>query len=140
MILDSSAIASFFFRDSFTDKVIKIIEESNEDFLTLDLAFAEVSNVAWKRIVLFNDKQNATLEQLRNALDFIEKLCKIVYVKDIAMEVINLAVREKLSFYDSAFLYLAIKEGTKLLTTDLKLFNKLNDKLKNYIIIPESKS
>jgi predicted nucleic acid-binding protein len=140
LILDSSAIASFFFRDSFTDKVIKIIEESNEDFLTLDLAFAEVSNVAWKRIVLFNDKQNATLEQLRNALDFIEKLCKIVYVNDIAMEVINLAVREKLSFYDSAFLYLAIKEGTKLLTTDLKLFNKLNDKLKNYIIIPESKS
>ncbi|MEM1627535.1 MAG: type II toxin-antitoxin system VapC family toxin [Sulfolobaceae archaeon] len=137
MILDSSAIASFFFRDNFTDKVIKIIEGSDEGFLTLDLAFAEVSNVAWKRIVIFNDDYNITLEQLKNALDFIEKLCKIVYVKDITMEAINLAVQEKLPFYDSAFLYLAIKEGTKLLTTDLKLFNKLNDKLKNYVIVPQ---
>lgn len=136
MILDSSAIASFFFRDSFTDKVIKIIESSDEDFLTLDLAFSEVSNVAWKRIVLFNDEKDVVIEQLRNALDFIEKLCEIVSVKDIVMDTINLAVQEKLPFYDSAFLYLAIKEGTKLLTTDIKLFNKLNDKLKNYVIIP----
>lgn len=136
MILDSSAIASFFFRDGFTDKVIKIIEDSSEGFFTLDLAFSEVSNVAWKRIVLFNDKEDVVLEQLRNALDFIEKLCNIIYVKDIVMETINLAVQEKLPFYDSAFLYLAIKEGTKLLTTDLKLFNKLNDKLKKYVIIP----
>lgn len=136
MILDSSAIASFFFRDSFTDKVIKIIESSDEDFLTLDLAFSEVSNVAWKRIVLFNDEKDVVIEQLRNALDFIEKLCEIVSVKGIVMDTINLAVQEKLPFYDSAFLYLAIKEGTKLLTTDIKLFNKLNDKLKNYVIIP----
>lgn len=136
MILDSSAIASFFFRDSFTDKVIKIIESSDEDFLTLDLAFSEVSNVAWKRIVLFNDEKDVVIEQLRNALDFIEKLCEIVSVKDIVMDTISLAVQEKLPFYDSAFLYLAIKEGTKLLTTDIKLFNKLNDKLKNYVIIP----
>lgn len=136
MILDSSAIASFFFRDSFTDKVIKIIESSDEDFLTLDLAFSEVSNVAWKRIVLFNDEKDVVIEQLRNALDFIEKLCEIVSVKDIVMDTINLAVQEKLPFYDSAFLYLAIKEGTKLLTTDIKLFNKLNDKLRNYVIIP----
>jgi predicted nucleic acid-binding protein len=136
LILDSSAIASFFFRDSFTDKVIKIIESSDEDFLTLDLAFSEVSNVAWKRIVLFNDEKDVVIEQLRNALDFIEKLCEIVSVKDIVMDTINLAVQEKLPFYDSAFLYLAIKEGTKLLTTDIKLFNKLNDKLKNYVIIP----
>jgi predicted nucleic acid-binding protein len=136
LILDSSAIASFFFRDSFTDKVIKIIESSDEDFLTLDLAFSEVSNVAWKRIVLFNDEKDVVIEQLRNALDFIEKLCEIVSVKDIVMDTINLAVQEKLPFYDSAFLYLAIKEGTKLLTTDIKLFNKLNDKLRNYVIIP----
>jgi len=136
LILDSSAIASFFFRDSFTDKVIKIIESSDEDFLTLDLAFSEVSNVAWKRIVLFNDEKDVVIEQLRNALDFIEKLCEIVSVKDIVMDTISLAVQEKLPFYDSAFLYLAIKEGTKLLTTDIKLFNKLNDKLKNYVIIP----
>ncbi|AEE94551.1 VapC-type toxin [Acidianus hospitalis W1] len=136
MILDSSAISSFFFRDSFTDKVIKIIESSDEDFLTLDLAFSEVSNVAWKRIVLFNDEKDVVIEQLRNALDFIEKLCEIVSVKDIVMDTINLAVQEKLPFYDSAFLYLAIKEGTKLLTTDIKLFNKLNDKLKSYVIIP----
>jgi predicted nucleic acid-binding protein len=135
-MLDSSAIASFFFRDSFTDKVIKIIESSDEDFLTLDLAFSEVSNVAWKRIVLFNDEKDVVIEQLRNALDFIEKLCEIVSVKDIVMDTINLAVQEKLPFYDSAFLYLAIKEGTKLLTTDIKLFNKLNDKLRNYVIIP----
>ncbi|GAA5420879.1 hypothetical protein Stok01_02846 [Sulfurisphaera tokodaii] len=39
------------------------------------------------------------------------------------MEAINLAVREKLPFYASAFLYLDIKENTKLLTIDLKLFN-----------------
>jgi predicted nucleic acid-binding protein len=136
LILDSSAIASFFFRDSFTDKVIKIIESSDEDFLTLDLAFSEVSNVAWKRIVLFNDEKDVVIEQLRNALDFIEKLCEIVSVKDIVMDTISLSVQEKLPFYDSAFLYLAIKEGTKLLTTDIKLFNKLNDKLKNYVIIP----
>jgi predicted nucleic acid-binding protein len=136
VILDSSAVSSFFFKDSFTDKISEIILNSNEDFETLDLAFAEVSNVAWKRIIIFQDDKSAVLGQLQKAIDFIEKLCRVIQVREVWSGAIDLAINERLPFYDSAFLYLAIRENSKLLTTDLRFFNKLPDKYKKFVITP----
>ncbi|BCU71665.1 type II toxin-antitoxin system VapC family toxin [Stygiolobus caldivivus] len=137
MILDSSVIASLFFRDNFSEKTAEIISSNaHEEFKTLDLAFAEVSNVAWKRVVIFGEDKEIALRQLRNAVNFIEDVCSVTSTEDIISDAIKLAVSEKLPFYDSAFLYLAIREKSKLLTTDLKLFNKVSNELKEYVITP----
>ncbi|AHC52504.1 hypothetical protein SUSAZ_05430 [Sulfolobus acidocaldarius SUSAZ] len=50
MILDSSTIASVFFKDSFSERVRNLISSKiHEGCRTLDSAYAEVANVAWKR-------------------------------------------------------------------------------------------
>ncbi|MEM0173739.1 MAG: hypothetical protein QXI16_04450 [Sulfolobaceae archaeon] len=74
-----------------------------DSFETLDLAFAEVSNVAWKRIVIFQDDKNAVLSQLQKAIDFIEKLCKVVQVREIWNNAIDLAINEDFPFMIQRF-------------------------------------
>jgi predicted nucleic acid-binding protein len=50
MALDSCAIAAMFFKEEASERALKAATES--DMITLELAFAEVGNVAWKRVAL----------------------------------------------------------------------------------------
>lgn len=136
MILDSSATASLFFRDNFTEKVTEIVERADEELITLDFSLAEISNVAWKRIIIFNEDKAVILKQLQNAIKFIKTLCNIVKMEDVIDGAINLAVDQRIPFYDSAFLYLASTRNTKLLTTDKKLYSLANADLKKHIRLP----
>ncbi len=137
MILDSSAVASMFFKDNYTERVRKLIANSgSEECKTLDFTYAEVSNVAWKRIILFGENQEYVLKNLKLAIDFLNKMCEITKVREIIDETVELALMEKTSFYDTAFLQLAMINNDKLLTTDLKFYNKLEQKYKEFVIIP----
>lgn len=112
------------------------MERVDEELITLDFSLAEISNVAWKRIIIFNEDKAVILKQLRNTLNFIKTLCSIVRIEDIIDGAINLAVDQRVPFYDSAFLYLASERNTTLLTTDKKLYSLANADLKKHIRLP----
>jgi predicted nucleic acid-binding protein len=126
-----------FFKDNYTERVRKLIANSgSEECKTLDFAYAEVSNVAWKRIISFGENQEYVLKNLKLAIDFLNKMCEITKVREIIDETVELALMEKTSFYDTAFLQLAMINNDKLLTIDLKFYNKLEQKYKKFVIIP----
>lgn len=52
-VLDSSVLAAMFFREASSSRALKCASEC--DPVTLDLAMAEVGNVAWKPVLFFGE-------------------------------------------------------------------------------------
>ena len=120
MILDSSAIIAIL--QKFKGKAISILE----DKFTLDLALYELGNVIWKECVLRN------VFSPEDAIANIKKLAEIMSImkieslntKEDVAEVMRLATKLKITFYDSSYLYAAKKLNLTLVTEDMELKSK----------------
>jgi predicted nucleic acid-binding protein len=121
-VLDSSVIASLFFKEEASERALEAIAEC--DSVTLDLAAAEVGNVAWKQVVLFGENREVALRALHNCLSFISETCDLARSLDLALEAYEIAVQSKIPFYDSLYMAAAKREGLPLLTLDRKLYEK----------------
>ncbi len=137
MTLDSNVIAALFFKDPYSERVEAALEKYDR-LLTLDLAFPEVGNVAWKRISLFHEDYATISRALRMATEFTQNACQVTLSKEILLEGLELGVKQELSIYDSLFLTLAKRMRLKLLTTDEKLHRKAqaSKELANLTILP----
>lgn len=123
VILDSSVIAAlFFFRDNSSEKAADAIAE--KDLIALDLSMAEAGNVAWKRVVHFQEDPELTFSALQNCMGFISEACALVRASDLIDEAYRIAVEDRIAFYDSLFLAASEKENAPLLTLDRKLYEK----------------
>jgi len=127
VVLDSSIIAAMFFVEEASRRALKAAAES--DLVTLDLAFAEVGNVAWKKAVLSRADKELTWKALQKCMSFIFEACDVVRFQDLASEAYDISVKTKTTFYDSLFLALAEKEQVPLLTLDKRMYEKAKDKM-----------
>jgi len=126
IVLDSSAIASIFFKDKkFGDKVINDLGQY-ERFATVDVAFAEVASVAWKSVVLFKERKDVAAPALSQAVSFIRDNCEVISTSDLIAQAYEVGTNHGIQIYDSLFLALALRFKCKMLTTDEKLHNKTN--------------
>ncbi|MHB1907589.1 MAG: type II toxin-antitoxin system VapC family toxin [Nitrososphaerales archaeon] len=126
IVLDSSAIASIFFKDRLEKQVVETIE-NYERFKTLDIAFAEIASVAWKSVVIFKQSFQVTSEALKQATSFIQDNCDVVSSREVISEAFELGTKHNIQVYDSSFLSLARKLECKVLTTDERLHNKVKE-------------
>jgi predicted nucleic acid-binding protein len=120
-VLDSSVIAAIFFREKSSEKAASAVE--GYELLTVDLARAEVANVAWKRIILFNEDRELITRAMEMSMEFIETSCEIIPTSELVKESFQMALQEKISFYDALFVSAAIREEVSLLTLDKTLEN-----------------
>jgi predicted nucleic acid-binding protein len=123
VILDSSIIAAIFFKEEASERAERAAE--NYSSITLDLAFVEVANVAWKRVVFFNESKEIMLKALKNSLDFISGACKVITSRELLDAAFKIAVSDKITIYDSLFIAASEREKVPLLTADGKLHEKL---------------
>jgi predicted nucleic acid-binding protein len=56
-------------------------------------------------------------------MKFIDTSCEVIPTTEIMEESFNIALAEKISFYDSLFLAASIRENVPLLTLDKRLKN-----------------
>jgi predicted nucleic acid-binding protein len=124
-VFDSSVIAAIFFKEEASVRALRSAAEF--DPITLDLAIAEVGNVAWKRVSFSGEKEERALEALWDCLEFISTTCTLQKSSDLLEEVFEIAVQEKVSFYDSLFLAAAERERVPLLTLDKKLHDRVRE-------------
>jgi len=122
-VLDTSFIASIFFKDRFTIWARKKLRELN-GLMTLDFSKIELYNVAWKRIKLFKEPEKVILNALNKAILFLGTI-EIFKADDYLEKALDLALRLGISIYDSLFLSLALEKKTLFATTDLKLLIKI---------------
>ena len=125
-VLDSSVLAAMFFKEAASPRALKCAYEC--DPVTLDLAMAEVGNVAWKQVVFFGENRDRASDALQDCQDFIATACTIIKASDLSMKAFQIAVDDKISYYDSLFLAAAEREGFPLMTLDQKLQEKAKAK------------
>lgn len=133
-MLDSSIIAAIFFSEKSSSKAAHKVE--NSELVTVDLARAEVANVAWKRIKLFDQDQEVITHALKMSMDFIETSCEVIPTRELVDDSYQIALKENISFYDSLFLAASQLENITLLTRDKRL--KKNFQNGRNIITPTS--
>jgi len=122
-ILDSSVIAAIFFKEDASERAERVAE--NYKLITVDLAIAEVANVAWKRVVFFNESKEIALKALRRGIDFISGACEVISSQELIEDAFEIAIADKITIYDSLFIAASEREKVPLLTTDGKLYEKV---------------
>ena len=122
VVLDSSVIAAMFFKEDASMRAQDAAAKS--DLITLDLAIAEVGNVAWKQVVLCGADKDQTLVAFKKCQSFISEACELVRAEDLTIRAYNIAVETRTAFNDSLFLAAADARQVPLLTLDRKLYEK----------------
>ena len=120
VVLDSSIIAAIFFPEKITGKAIEIAESN--DCITVDLAYAEVANIAWKRIQNSIHDPDALKTGLNTCKEFITESCQVLPAQDLILSAYALACEHRVTVYDALFLAAAIQSGCSLVTADKKLW------------------
>jgi predicted nucleic acid-binding protein len=115
-----------FFKEAASPRALKCASEC--DPVTLDLAIAEVGNLAWKQVLFFGESRDMALDALQDCRDFIATACNLIKASDLSMKAFEIAVEDRISYYDSLFLAAAEKEGIPLMTLDQKLQEKTKAK------------
>jgi predicted nucleic acid-binding protein len=124
IVLDSSVIAPIFFPEEKTGQVMAMLED--KQFITVDLAYAEVSNVAWKRCMFSHENMKISREALTSCITFINDVCDVIPAKDLILDAFMDAHTYSITVYDALFLAAAQKYKVPLLTLDTKLYQKIN--------------
>jgi len=123
VVLDSSVIVAVFFPEERTKQVMAMLEDKR--FITVDLAIAEVTNVAWKRCMFFYEDKAITKEALNNCITFITDVCDVLFMRDLFSDAFLDATKHSITVYDAIFLAAAKKRTIPLITLDVKLYQKL---------------
>ena len=91
----------------------------------LDLTFYEVGNAIWKETCLTKFLTKNESEVLRNRVQTVlARTNKILSEASNFQKILDISESEKLSFYDSSYLFVAKEKGLILVTEDKELMTK----------------
>ena len=91
----------------------------------LDLTFYEVGNAIWKETCLTKFLTKNESEVLRNRVQTVlARTNKILSEASNFQKILDISESEKLSFYDSSYLFAAKEKGLVLVTEDKELRTK----------------
>jgi predicted nucleic acid-binding protein len=100
----------------------KDVIERLQDSTVLDLTYYEVGNAIWKESTLtkfLTPEDSKTLEKVAQAI--LLKTDRITIEAGTFQKILEIAKNEKLSFYDSSYIYFAKEKNLKLITEDKQL-------------------
>ncbi len=118
-VLDSGIIAAIFFPEKISGKSLAIAE--SHDCITVDLAYAEVANVAWKRMSHAGQDAATVKTMLGDCMSFIRETCQVLPAHDLVPAAYDLACSHRITVYDALFLAAAVQSASPLVTADKKL-------------------
>lgn len=120
-VVDASVAAKWLFAEPHSEQAAALLT-GGEDLLTVDLLFAEVGNVAWKKLA----RENLSYQDAAHALADLREIDLAVHpVAELMEKALKLAQDHKRSFYDASYLALAVREDAPLITADLRFYNAL---------------
>ena len=128
-LLDASAFM-FLMKKSNAKGVIECLQDS----IVLDLTYYEVGNAIWKKDTLtkfLTPEDSKTLEKVAQTI--LMNTDRIASEAVTFQKILEIAKNEKLSFYDSSYIYFAKEKDLKLITEDKQLKAKLRNTLSQTI-------
>ncbi len=127
IVLDSNVIAAIFFREDGVSEVAEKIVEEYTSYYTFDFAIAEITNVAWKKVVFDREPIEIVEDGLKKSIEFITSVCEVVSSAELYNAAFKIAVERNISAYDSLFVALSAKYNLPLATADKKMFEKVDN-------------
>jgi predicted nucleic acid-binding protein len=119
IVLDSCVIAAIFLPEAITGKAIDAA--ADHDCITVDLAYTEVANAAWKRAVHAGNDPESIKTCLDDATAFIRETCEVIPAQDLITPAWDLACRHRITIYDALFVAASIRCDAPLATADTRL-------------------
>ena len=95
------------------------------DQYTLELARYELGNILWKRKILIKDIDRDEFLRLSKLIKKVLNLMNILNIDCNETEVLKLADKYRITFYDASYVYMAISMRAVLVTEDNKLKRKI---------------
>jgi len=96
--------------------------ECLQDSLILNLTFYEVGNAVWKESTLLKFLTPQEAKRLGTmAQTVLAKIGQVANEGEDFQKILEIAQDEKLSFYDSSYVFFAKQKGISLVTEDKKL-------------------
>ncbi len=137
LILDSGVIVKWVIREHDTDLAVAIYDRFQAgEFKVLipDLVFAEFGNILWKKRIFENlpDVEAEAAIAIFKEIPFIITPSQSLF--DSAM---SLSIKYKRTFYDSLYLALSLKENSRFVTADARLFNAVSAALPNITLLSD---
>src|SRR3972149_5795480 len=104
---------------------VKSTVECLQDSLILDLTFYEVGNAIWKESTLMKFLTPKETEKLGTmAQTVLAKINRVTTEAEAFQKILEIAQTEKLSYYDSSYVYSAKDTQLQLITEDKELRTK----------------
>ena len=114
--MDSCVIAAIFLPEAITDKAIEAAVD--HECTTVDLAYTEVANAAWKRAVHTGQDMQTVKTALDDAMAFIKETCDVIPADELINPAWDLACRHRITIYDALFVAASIRCDAPLVTAD----------------------
>lgn len=117
-VLDASVIVALFVEESETpnaERALQALADEQAELHAPDLIVYEIANALWKRTAR-GDISPELATQRMNDFDGLE--IELYRPQSIARAALGLAISQKLTAYDAAYLAVALALGAPLLTLD----------------------
>ncbi|MCH1772290.1 MAG: type II toxin-antitoxin system VapC family toxin [Saccharolobus sp.] len=120
-------MAKFVTKEKGWEKITEILKDAE----TSDFALVEVSNVVWKKTVLTRElTEQDAIKAVTIIRYYLPQLLILNKSIDVIERAIEISIREKIPIYDSLYIALAERKGSKLVTGD----RKQHEIAKKYVI------
>lgn len=122
-VIDASVAAQWLLPEENSHKAFTLIDNRVERIVP-DLLHSEIGNILWKRVRTGSLSRERADEALRKLESIPLTVCPVAEIMDLSL---TIATEYDRSFYDSAYVALAIRERAVLLTADAKLVRALGN-------------
>lgn len=120
-VVDASVAAKWCFPEADSAIACRLLDRDIMLYAP-DLLYAEVGNVAWKR----QQRKECTVEQAGEALALLGQVSIVVTpVADLMAATLVIAAQYNRTFYDAAYLALAVELDVPLVTADERFANAM---------------
>jgi predicted nucleic acid-binding protein len=138
-VIDSSIIVAVLTPEKYSEWADETLGRIDK-WISIDLIYYEIANTIWKKYLRLKIlKRDEAYEALDKALKTLNNLFIIYSYDKLIKEAFEVAEKSDITVYDAAYLVLAERLETKLVTLDEKLYKKLkNTEHAKTIIAPVS--
>jgi predicted nucleic acid-binding protein len=114
IVIDASALTCFIMMEYGYEKIADYIKDS----ISVDHIVKEVGNAIWKACIKNYITKDDALKRFLNLIKLTKYVIKLVNEIDLIEKASEIAIKSKITLYDSIYIALALKEKAKLLTLD----------------------
>jgi len=109
--------------------IFRAIKENKIEFLagnyTLELARYELGNIIWKDCALHAKISEQEAKIMEKTINHTLNLMDLIEIAGSEDEILDTAIKLKITFYDASYAYFAKTRDLRLITEDARLIKKI---------------